>query len=175
MLARYPTVNLMAEATPDPLIALAILLRGLSRKQALGQCEWISARWKLSNKEQAHLHEYVTGQSLPMELDLATQKQKLRALGKRCYAALLLISWCERLQESPENTHMLAVGYRTMLRLIYQWEIPQFPLSGEDLLQAGLTAGPALGEWLKRLEKWWERENYEPDRGAILAYFESQR
>jgi len=52
--------------------------------------------------------------------------------------------------------------WKNMSGLIENWEIPVFPVRGEDLLREGYETGPALGERLKALEEAWV------DRGFVL-------
>ncbi|WP_417310038.1 CCA tRNA nucleotidyltransferase [Devosia sp.] len=48
-----------------------------------------------------------------------------------------------------------------------QIEVPRFPLSGDDLLAAGLS-GPAVGSALGRLEKLWIESGFALDRETLL-------
>ncbi len=41
------------------------------------------------------------------------------------------------------------------LKIVQKWDIPQFPISGNDLIAQGYEAGPALGAALERLEDEW--------------------
>ena len=43
----------------------------------------------------------------------------------------------------------------TAIKIIQNWDIPTFPLSGEDLIKEGFTPGPALGDELTRRERVW--------------------
>ena len=49
---------------------------------------------------------------------------------------------------------------------------PPFPLSGRDLLDRGIPAGPELGRWLREIEDWWIAQAFRPDRDACLAELE---
>lgn len=46
------------------------------------------------------------------------------------------------------------------LEIIQLWDIPTFPLSGEDLIKQGLKPGPELGEKLRSLEENWIRSGF---------------
>ena len=39
--------------------------------------------------------------------------------------------------------------------IIQNWDIPNFPISGEDLIKKGASQGPELGQELQRLEEEW--------------------
>jgi poly(A) polymerase len=45
----------------------------------------------------------------------------------------------------------------------------RFPLTAQDLLAAGIGAGPALGQTLARLRRRWVEAGFAPDRDALLG------
>lgn len=49
------------------------------------------------------------------------------------------------------------------------WRSVRFPLSGRDLLAAGVPAGPAIRQLLTALEAWWADRGFLPDRPACLV------
>ncbi len=49
------------------------------------------------------------------------------------------------------------------------WEIPVFPLTGQDLLEKGVPEGKDIGVRLKKVEKWWIERNFEPDTKECLS------
>ena len=55
------------------------------------------------------------------------------------------------------------------LKIIQQWPVPDFPVSGLDLQARGMAAGPGLGETLRRLENWWIAQDFKPGKAEILA------
>tara|TARA_R110002072_G_scaffold160456_2_gene311723 strand:- start:30 stop:1316 length:1287 start_codon:yes stop_codon:yes gene_type:complete len=57
--------------------------------------------------------------------------------------------------------------------LIQKWDIPIFPLSGNDLLVAGIEKGPELGQKLDALENYWIEQGFSPDRDALLEQLNS--
>ncbi len=53
--------------------------------------------------------------------------------------------------------------------LVQSWQIPVFPLSGDDVMQTGLPAGPEVGRILREIERWWMDQDFMPDRDACLG------
>lgn len=45
--------------------------------------------------------------------------------------------------------------------------VPGFPISGRDIVAAGVRAGPAVGEALRTLEDWWIAEDFRPDAESL--------
>lgn len=54
------------------------------------------------------------------------------------------------------------------LKIIQEWEIPDFPVSGDDLQKAGIKPGPAMGKKLHEIEEWWIGRDFIPDREECL-------
>ncbi len=46
--------------------------------------------------------------------------------------------------------------------------VPDFPVSGQDVLDLGIAEGPAVGEALRRLETWWLEGGLAADRQTCL-------
>ena len=49
------------------------------------------------------------------------------------------------------------------------WARPVFPLTGQDVMAAGIAAGPEVGRLLTAVEDWWVAEGFQPDAGACRA------
>ena len=45
---------------------------------------------------------------------------------------------------------------------------PSFPLTGRDVLDLGLPAGPEIGQVLSQVEEWWIESHFKPGRTACL-------
>ncbi len=54
-----------------------------------------------------------------------------------------------------------------------QWHPPSFPLAGKDVLEAGWSRGPSVGEALKILEQAWIDSDFKLSREALLARLSS--
>ena len=51
----------------------------------------------------------------------------------------------------------------TALDIIQNWDVPDFPISGEDLLDAGYKKGPEIGKALRLLEDQWITQDFKGD------------
>lgn len=49
------------------------------------------------------------------------------------------------------------------------WQRASFPVSGGDVVSAGVAPGPRVRTLLADLERWWAREGFAPDRAACLS------
>ena len=54
-----------------------------------------------------------------------------------------------------------------LLDMAANWQKPRFPLTGADVMQAGVTQGPDVGRILARIEDWWIGTDFAADEGAL--------
>ena len=69
-------------------------------------------------------------------------------------------------------------GAEGELRNLYEeatsFRPPRFPLTGDDVIALGWTAGPDVGHVLEALESWWIAEDFTPGRTACLEKLRSE-
>lgn len=162
-------VRLMAEPEPmHPLVPLALLLRSWPYPEAV--LEDVVKRWRLSGKQAVQLRHLTQEKRLEPETLEAEQKKILRKEGAELFAARVMIGWAERLAENPPQPQILSATYRAMMGLPARWEIPIFPLSGEDLRGIGMISGPQMGQALRQLESQWEAADYQLTPQKLLEH-----
>ena len=54
------------------------------------------------------------------------------------------------------------------IRDLDRWQPPVLPVTGKDMVAAGLTPGPDVGRVLRELETWWIDQDFRPDRQSLL-------
>jgi poly(A) polymerase len=54
-----------------------------------------------------------------------------------------------------------------LLEMADHWQRPRFPLTGRDVMQAGVPEGPDVGRVLAQLEDWWMAGDFTADEGAL--------
>ena len=55
-----------------------------------------------------------------------------------------------------------------LLDLARQWPVPDFPISGDDVIALGVDAGEQVGVFLRSLEDQWVAEDFKSDRKELL-------
>jgi len=58
--------------------------------------------------------------------------------------------------------------WRGVIALAEGWPRPQFPLSGADVLAAGVPKGPLVGEVLREVEDWWIDHDFLDDKLSAI-------
>ena len=86
------------------------------------------------------------------------KKQILRNNKDDVIAALNILS-------AAQNTNL-----SEHLDLVKNWQAPQFPVTGADLIKSGMKSSKELGELLEKLKTHWEENNYQPNKDELLEY-----
>jgi poly(A) polymerase len=138
---------------PDPLLRLAVLAQDpVAMKE----------RWRLSNHEGKRLS--AISSLIPPSPALREQEQKiiLYQMGPEAWRDLVRIAWA-RSDAAPDDP-----SWQSLLDLPQHWDIPSLPVTGSDLLAAGMNPGPEIGVTLRRLEDWWVASGFTPGKQDLL-------
>ena len=151
---------------PQPLLRLAAIVpKDPARLAALAE------RLRLSNAEAAFLDRFARAPRPNGEVTDAAFDRELYRLGQDGVIASLKIDFAQaRAQAGGDPKAMTKAGrLSALLARAEKFERPVFPLSGADVLAAGVAPGPKVGETLKQLEETWIGSNFSFDRAKLLA------
>ena len=124
----------------------------------------LAERLRLSNAESARLGAMAALKpALTRSMDMLAAKTALYRLGPERYRDRVLIAWTR--EGSPSDD----ADWRAHLALPERWQAPAFPLTGGDLLAAGMEKGPQVGAMLRELERQWIASGFALPREALLA------
>jgi len=146
---------------PDPLLRLeSILPPHRARLDALVQ------RLRLSRAEAVRLHAWADAPELDPGLPEAEFAKALYRHGKDGVIDRLRHALARELDEGHADA---AAALRRLLMAAAAWKRPVLPVSGRDLVAAGLEAGPEVGRRLKELERQWIDSGFTLSREKLLS------
>ncbi len=148
-----------AELDPDALLRMAAMVSEDEKAGAVA-AKSISDRLRLSNADRRRL----TGLLAPpvmVKPEMSDQEMRvaLYGLGPSAFADLIWLTWA-RLG--------VAVSFMPHIQLAATWDIPSFPLRGDDVKELGVSEGPEIGDLLAEVEAWWIAGDFSADRRACL-------
>lgn len=131
----------------------------------------LSARLRLSKAEASYLSNWASAPAADPDLkDTALDRLLYRQGVDGMKARLKLALAAARADISAGDTAMQKVArFSTLLARAEKFQKPAFPLSGADVMAAGVEAGPKVGDLLKSLEEKWIDVNFSLDRAALTA------
>ena len=143
----------------NPITALASLLRTL--ENSVPVIEKIYQRWKLSKN--AYRKLLILSKKEIVAEDLINEKllkKYIRNLGKEIFIEHINLLQAEGAEQGI---------CQNAISLANNWQIPIFPVIGDDLLANGIAQGKILGETLKKLEDLWEEAGYSLSKEELLT------
>lgn len=156
---------------PDPLLRLASIVPvDVDRVAAM------AVRLRLSNAEAKRLKSWASAPAVDASItdaafDRLLYRQGVEGIAMR--ARLALASARADVSAGAEAMQKIA-RLSALLARAEKFARPQFPLSGADVLAAGLPPGPKVGEILATLEEKWVEMNFSLDRAALTARLQSE-
>jgi poly(A) polymerase len=140
---------------PDPVLRLAALL-----KDDDGAA--IAARWKLSNADRDRLAAALgDGARIASHLKAPDVRRLLYRLGADAFRDRVRLAWAAAPKSQP------ALAWRMLLAMAQSWDRPRFPLTGRDVMAAGVPEGAGVGAVLARLEAEWTDSDFALDEAAL--------
>ena len=154
----------VCQITPiDSLVRLSFLLRHMPDAETALQR--LCQQWKLSTNMRRALERLIVPLPALRDMPEKALQKLLRSHGRTALLAQLHIE--KALEESPSKAN--TKRYMAQQHLIEQADIPEFPLSGSDLIAHGMTPGAALGSRLRALESFWEAHDFAPNKDELLS------
>ncbi|TBN09330.1 CCA tRNA nucleotidyltransferase [Agrobacterium cavarae] len=151
---------------PDPMLRLASIIPPDAERVAV-----LSSRLRMSKNEAARLDQWAKAPAVdPSLAETALDRLLYRQGVEGVKTGLKLALSSARADMSAGDAAMQKIAkLSTLLARAEKFNKPSFPLSGADVLAAGLPAGPQVGEVLGELEAAWVDGNFAADRETLLT------
>jgi poly(A) polymerase len=134
----------------DPVLRLAAMLEGGAGA--------VAERFKLSNADRDRLVDALSAQErIVSYLSIREVRKLLYRLGPQRFRDLVRLRWAQ----DPKASN--GIQWRALLAMGDAWERPAFPLTGRDVMNAGVPEGPMVGRVLSEVEDWWIDSDFTDD------------
>lgn len=155
---------------PDPMLRLAAIIPPDAER-----LDAMARRLRLSKAEAAVFAEWTKAPRLPATIADTAFDRLLYRHGTSGFDTSLRLALASARQKSESDLAQMPETARLqrLLSRTEKWQKPVFPLTGADVLQAGIPAGPRVGEILGALEDKWIEGNFNADRATLVARLQS--
>lgn len=116
---------------------------------------------KLSNADRLRLEQALSGERIAAQLSARDARRLLYRIGVSRFRDKVWLAW------AAASRGANAIQWRMLLTMADNWQRPRFPLSGLDVIQAGIPEGPEVGRVLASVEDWWVGGDFAADEGAL--------
>jgi poly(A) polymerase len=122
----------------------------------------LADRLRLSNAQKARLISLRTDQPKVVSyMSIREMQRTAYRIGQEALKDRVMLSWAQ--DPKPSN----GIGWRALLEMVNVWERPLLPLSGDDVMLAGVPKGPDVGRVLSEVEDWWVDAGFTDDEFSI--------
>jgi len=142
----------------DPLLRLAALM---PNDASVGRAA--ATRLRLSNAQRDRL-EAALGADPPLTSWMSPRETRRAVwrLGADVFADRALLAW------AGSDRPAAATQWRALLPMARTWPRPTFPLTGEEIIAAGVPEGPLVGAVMREVEVWWIDQDFPSDKLSLI-------
>ena len=159
-------VAIAESGTPDaadPMLRLAALM-----PSDPGLVAAVAQRLRLSNENRDRLVDLSNAaEDIAPAMTGPALNKLLYRLGRQRMRDRILLCW------SKDSDNSRDAGWGALLARTDSWTSPEFPLTGRDVLAAGIPEGPQVGRILSELENWWIEGDFTGNRQALVERLNS--
>ena len=147
----------------DALLRLAALLPA---EPAAGAA--VAARLRLSNAQRDRLVAALgTEPPLVSWMSPRQTRQGVYRLGAQAFCDRATLAW------AASDRPAAAIQWRALLPMAQSWPRPTLPLTGEEVVAAGVSRGPQVGTVLREVEAWWIDNDFTLDKLSVVERLKS--
>jgi poly(A) polymerase len=127
-----------------------------------GGARALARRLKLSNEERERLVAALGNEvKIVSYMSLREMRRAIYRIGNEAFRDRVMLGWADaRGQKGQQWRALLAHGQ--------MWTPPKLPLSGDEVMAAGVAAGPKVGLVLREVEDWWIDADFPDDKLSII-------
>ena len=117
---------------------------------------------KLSNAQAERLEDLAGArEKIVSYLSIKEVRRQLYLLGPKRFRDRVFLKWAQDVKASN------AMQWRALLAMADAWAKPVFPLTGSNVMNAGVPHGPLVGRVLAEVEEWWIDSDFTDDEFSL--------
>jgi len=122
----------------------------------------LARRLKLSNEERDRLVAALgDDEKITSYMSLREMRRAIYRIGNQAFRDRVMLAWAAAGGEKAQ-------AWRALTAHAQMWTPPKLPLSGDDVMAAGVPAGPKVGAVLREVEDWWIDADFPDDKLSVI-------
>lgn len=158
---QLPRLERMVEIDADELPPRDALRRLAALLPDAAAARIAASALKLSNADRMRLDQALEGDAIAAPLAARSARILLYRLGPARFSDKLWLAWADASRRGN------AIQWRMLLDMADNYQRPRLPISGADVMQAGVPEGPEVGRVLGKLEDWWVEGDFAASESAL--------
>lgn len=122
----------------------------------------MARRLKLSNEERDRLVAALgDDEKITSYMSLREMRRAIYRIGNEAFRDRVMLAWaCAGLEKSQ--------AWRALVAHAQMWTPPKLPLTGDEVMAAGVPAGPKVGVVMREVEDWWIDADFPDDKLSVI-------
>ena len=140
----------------DPMTRVAAALSDPESARALAR------RLKLSNEERDRLVAALgDDEKITSYMSLREMRRAIYRIGNEAFRDRVMLAWAAAGVDKAQ-------AWRALVAHAQMWTPPKLPLTGDDVMKAGVPAGPKVGIVMREVEDWWIDSDFPDDKLSVI-------
>jgi len=120
-------------------------------------------RLKLSNKDRKRILAITAkNPQISSKIGLQSLRKACFVFGADTVIDVALLSWGSDIAEHARLPQEQTATWINIIKTAQNLPKVKFPLTGRDVMDLGITAGPEIGEYLRQVQNWWVKKDFNP-------------
>ena len=122
----------------------------------------LARRLKLSNEERDRLVAALgDDEKITSYMSLREMRRAIYRIGNEAFRDRVMLAWASAGVDKAQ-------AWRALVAHAQMWTPPKLPLTGDDVMTAGVPAGPKVGIVMREVEDWWIDSDFPDDRLSVI-------
>jgi poly(A) polymerase len=140
---------------PDAMTRVAAALTDQQSAKTLAN------RLKLSNEERDRLVAALGDDvKITSFLSMREMRRAIYKLGNEAFRDRVMLAWAKAGDKAQQ--------WRALVAHAQMWTPPKMPLTGDEVMAAGVPAGPKVGVVMREVEDWWIDADFPDDKLSVI-------
>jgi poly(A) polymerase len=88
-------------------------------------------------------------------------RRAIYRLGNAAFRDRVMLAWAGAGGEKAQQ-------WRALVAHAQMWKPPRLPLTGDEIMAAGVPAGPKVGDVMREVEAWWIDADFPDDKLSVI-------
>ncbi len=122
----------------------------------------LARRLKLSNEERDRLVAALGDDvKITSYMSLREMRRAIYKLGNEAFRDRVMLAWAAAGNDKAQ-------AWRALVAHAMMWTPPKLPLTGDEIMSAGVPAGPKVGIIMREVEDWWIDADFPDDKLSVI-------
>ncbi len=161
-LSNEPRLDTLCTLEADLMLPVDAMTRVAAALTDQEAARALARRLKLSNEERDRLVAALGDDvKITSYMSLREMRRAIYKLGNEAFRDRVMLAWAASGGDKAQQ-------WRALVAHGQMWKPPRLPLTGDEIMAAGVPAGPKVGLVMREVEDWWVDADFPDDKLSVI-------